>query len=78
MVNEELFILEKEIKKKHEIALLTDLLLLYHNKKMDINIEHIYNAMHDTIVYSEEEKNNIINESLKVLKEDYNIEIEGK
>ncbi len=78
MTNEELFILIKKIKKKHDIALLADLIYLYYNNKLDINIEHIYNSMRDSVVYDLEEKETIISSALKELKDNYNIEIEGK
>ena len=78
MSNDELFNLEKKIKMKHEMNMLVDLLLLYYENNKEININYIYNAMKDSIVYTDEEKNSIINGALQLLKDEHSINLEGK
>lgn len=61
-----------EIRKKYDILILSELIELYEerckNKKRKVPIEYIYNELHDEPIYSQEEKNFIISEAIKIKK----------
>ena len=61
-----------EIRMKHDILLLADLIQLYDekykNKKKKVPIIYIYNELHDDIIYTEEQEEYIISEALKIVK----------
>lgn len=61
-----------EIRMKHDILLLADLIQLYNekykNKKEKVPIKFIYNELHDDIIYTKEEKF-IISEAIKLKNE---------
>ncbi len=61
-----------EIRKKHDILLLADLITLYderyRGKRKKVPIEYIYNELHDTPKYTEEEKDLVICEALNIIK----------
>lgn len=62
MKNENKFIKEKnKLKMENDARLLVDLIYLNYEYSNDnpINIEHIYNTLHDTINYTKEEKEKI-------------------
>ena len=59
-----------EIRKKHDILLLADLLNLYDerykNKKEKVSVRYIYNELHDGINYPDDIAELIISEALKL------------
>lgn len=62
-----------ETRKKYDILILSELIELYDkiykNKKEKVPIRFIYNELHDEPIYSEEEKEFIISEALKIRNE---------
>ena len=62
-----------EIRKKHDILLLADLLNLYDerykSKKGKVPVRYIYNELHDGINYPDNEIEIIISEALKLKNE---------
>ncbi|HIU11438.1 MAG TPA: hypothetical protein IAB65_01925 [Candidatus Onthocola stercorigallinarum] len=59
-----------EIRMKHDILLLADLIELYDerykNKKEKVPIKYIYNELHDDILYTKEQEEFIISEAIKL------------
>lgn len=62
-----------EIRMKHDILLLADLIQLYNekykNKKEKVPIKFIYNELHDETIYSKEQEEFIISEAIKLKNE---------
>ena len=61
----------------NDARLLADLIYLnyeYYND-IPINIDHIYNTLHDTVNYTKEEKEKIKNHAFIYLKVDYGLEL---
>lgn len=78
MKNEERFI-KKENRFRMEIdaRLLADLIYLNyeHSNGNPINIDYIYNTLHDTVNYIKEEKEKIKNHAYIYLRVDYGLEL---
>ena len=78
MKNEEKFIKEeKKLRMEIDARLLADLIYLnyVHYNGNPINIDHIYNTLHDTVNYTKEEKEKIKNHAFIYLKVDYGLEL---
>lgn len=77
MSDDEYFIESKKIRIKYEILLLRDLLYLNYkkniNSKNKINVIKVYNELENRIVFSKEEKEKIINDSLSGLENEYGL-----
>lgn len=62
-----------EIRKKYNIQILAELIMLYDekyaNKEKKVPVEYIYNELHDDLVYNSREKKKIISEALKIVNE---------
>lgn len=62
-----------EIRMKHDILLLADLIQLYDekykNKNEKVSIKFIYNELHDETIYSKEQEEFIISEAIKLKNE---------
>lgn len=62
-----------EIRKKYDIQILAELIMLYDekyaNKEKKVPVEYIYNELHDDLVYNSREKKKIISEALKIVNE---------
>lgn len=62
-----------EIRKKYDIQILAELIMLYDeryaNKKNKVPVEYIYNELHDDLVYNSREKKKIISEALNIVNE---------
>lgn len=79
MKNEKKFIQEeKELRLENDSRLLADLIYLnykYSNGK-PININHVYNTLHDIINYTEEEVEKILEHAFIYLMVDYKLELQ--
>lgn len=62
-----------EIRKKYDIQILAELIMLYDeryaNKKNKVPVDYIYNELHDDLVYNSREKKKIISEALNIVNE---------
>lgn len=62
-----------EIRKKYDIQILAELIMLYDeryaNKKNKVPVEYIYNELHDDLIYNSREKKKIISEALNIVNE---------
>ncbi len=79
MKNEKNFIKEEnKLRMENDARLLADLICLnYENSNGNpINIDHIYNTLHDTVNYTKEEKEKIVEYAFVYLRVDYGLELE--
>ena len=62
-----------EIRKKYDIQILAELIMLYderyENKEKKVPVEYIYNELHDGLAYNSREKKKIITEALNIVNE---------
>ena len=62
-----------EIRKKYDIQILAELIMLYDeryaNKEKKVPVEYIYNELHDGLAYNSREKKKIITEALNIVNE---------
>ena len=62
-----------EIRKKYDIQILAELIMLYNekyaNKDKKVSKEYIYNELHDDFIYNSKEKIKIISKALKIVNE---------
>jgi len=75
MSEEELFNKEKEIRMKYATLLLAELLNVNYEYNKNTVALHSYNSLQDNINYTEEEKEKIISDAIKLVKEKYDITI---
>ena len=66
---------EREIRKKYNILLLAELLNYYANNGVNFEVNNIVNSLQDSIIYEAEEKDELVKEAKKILREKYNIEL---
>lgn len=79
MKNEKNFIKEEnKLRMENDARLLADLIYLNyeHSNGKPININHIYNTLHDTVNYTKEEKEKIVEYAFVYLSVDYGLELE--
>lgn len=62
-----------EIRKKYDIQILAELIMLYDeryaNKEKKVPVEYIYNELDDGLAYNSREKKKIITEALNIVNE---------
>lgn len=78
MKNEKKFIkAENKLRMENDARLLADLIYLNyeHSNGNPINIDHIYNILHDTVNYTKEEKEKIKGHAFIYLRVDYGLEL---
>lgn len=78
MINaKELIKEENKLRMENDARLLADLIYLNyeHSNGKQININHIYKTLHDSVNYTKKEKQKIIDHAFIYLKVDYGLEL---
>ena len=66
---------ERKIRRKYYLLLLVDLLHYYYQNSSKFNVNNIVNSLQDAIVYDELEKEELVEEAKKILRNKYDIKI---
>lgn len=66
---------ERKIRKKYNLLLLVDLLNYYYKNNVNVEVNNVVNSLQDSLIYKEEEKEEMIREAKKMLLEKYNLKI---
>lgn len=66
---------ERKIRRKYNLLLLVDLLHYYYQNSSKCNVNNIVNSLQDAIVYDELEKEELVEEAKKILRNKYDIMI---
>lgn len=66
---------ERKIRRKYYLLLLVDLLRYYYQNSSKFNVNNIVNSLQDAIVYDELEKEELVEEAKKILRNKYDIKI---
>ena len=66
---------ERKIRRKYNLLLLVDLLRYYYQNSSKFNVNNIVNSLQDAIVYDELEKEELVEEAKKILRNKYDIKI---
>ena len=65
---------EIAIRKEHDLKLLKDLLYYYYKNSSNFNEEHILNALHDNVLYEDNEKKELLDKAKELIIKEYNID----
>ena len=65
---------EIAIRKEHDLNLLKDLLYYYYKNNNNFNEKHVLNALHDNVLYEDEEKEELLNKAKELVIKEYNVD----
>ena len=67
---------EREIRKKYDLLLLVELLNFYYKNTDIFEVKNVVNSLHDAVIYDYKEKEELIEEAKKIVKEKYGRELD--
>lgn len=65
---------EINIRKEHDLNLLKDLLVYYYKNSDNFNENHVLNALHDNVLYEDDEKEELLKKAKELATKEYNID----